>query len=444
MMEDRNIIAVEIGSSAIKGAFATVSPAGVLTVHSIEEESFVDWVRYGAVRNVEEVATLVGRIIRKLENRISPRKVSAVHVALGGRSFGAVTRTASRTFMEEVEIGDDLISQLMAEVSATPVPEREILTVIPREYIVDNTKVSTPKGTVGRSLKLVANLIVCRQQSKRNIERLFADKLKMQIAGCHVRQIAIANAVLTSDERRLGCMLVDFGAETTDVSIYKDNALRYFATLPIGSRNITRDITSLNILEETAEKLKCTQANALPASKDSRASFDFNVDFSEINNLVTHRAGEIIANIRQQLKYASLKSTDLPAGIVVTGRGARLAGFNERLQQSLSMNVRTANIVLPNMRLADSRISPTDAVDILSLIYSAASVAGPDCLTKAPAVDPQPEPEPEPVVVEPEVSVEIEQPTKKKSKYKYKWYERLKDTVSGLMIEAEDLRDDED
>lgn len=69
-----------------------------------------------------------------------------------------------------------------------------------------------------------------------------------------MRQSAIADLVLTSDEKKLGCMLVDFGAETTTVSMYKNGTLRYFETLPLGSRNITRDIMSLNHTEENAEQ----------------------------------------------------------------------------------------------------------------------------------------------------------------------------------------------
>ena len=70
-----------------------------------------------------------------------------------------------------------------------------------------------------------------------------ADRLRLGINGFVVRQIAEGDMVITNEEKMLGCVLVDFGAETTGVSVYKSGHLQYFATLPLGSRNITLDIT---------------------------------------------------------------------------------------------------------------------------------------------------------------------------------------------------------
>ena len=101
-MEERNIIAIEIGSSKIKGALGTYfAPTGVLTVKAVEEEPLLDWVRYGAVSNVEETSRLVEKIIRKIEQRVAPGKVCSVYVALGGRSCCSISRSAERMLPEE-------------------------------------------------------------------------------------------------------------------------------------------------------------------------------------------------------------------------------------------------------------------------------------------------------------------------------------------------------
>ncbi|MBQ9073012.1 MAG: hypothetical protein IJY30_00890, partial [Muribaculaceae bacterium] len=75
-MEQKYIVAIEIGSSKIKGAIGTVDESGGLTILSIEEEKMIDYVRYGCIQNVAEVGTRVMRILRLLENhgRVSPRK----------------------------------------------------------------------------------------------------------------------------------------------------------------------------------------------------------------------------------------------------------------------------------------------------------------------------------------------------------------------------------
>ena len=68
-----------------------------------------------------------------------------------------------------------------------------------------------------------------------------------------------------------------FGAETTTVSIYKNDVLIYLATIPVGSRNITKDITALNILEERAEEIKKSVGNAnVQPSDKSVLIYDIN------------------------------------------------------------------------------------------------------------------------------------------------------------------------
>lgn len=454
-MEEKSIIAIEIGSSKVRGAIGTINSAGVLTVLAVEEEPMLEWVRYGAVSNVEEVAALLGRIIRKIENRMSPRKIAAVYVAMGGRSFASLSRDVELRFDDDMEITDEVIARLLSDAACSPYADRELLEVVPREFVVDKTPVSRPKGTVGRSIRMSANLVACRPQMKRNIDRLFNEKLRIQIAGYPVRQLALADVVLNSDEKRLGCMLVDFGAETTAVSIYKNGHLQYMATLPMGSRNITRDIMHLNCLEEKAEDLKCTVGNAAGTSAAAGAMPVEATDYSEVNNYVSHRAGEIIANIRKQLEYAGYVSSDLHGGIIIVGGGARLAGFNDCLSKRLAMHLRVGSVSRADIRIPDSRISLTDACDVISVLYKAAT--SPDAVECLSYPEPQLYEEPEPYVApepEPEPVIEaIEEPAPRPEKHdrekrpkKPSFITILKDRVIGLMTETEDdsdFRDDD-
>ena len=467
-MEEKNIIAIEIGSSKVRGAIGNYSPNGVLTVQAVEEESMLEWVRYGAVSNIEEVALLVNRIIRKIENRVSPRKVTSVYVGVGGRSFCTLPREVEMQFAEDVEITDEIIDDLVREAAVSPYCDKELLEVVPREFFVDKKAVNRPKGTVGRSIRMKANLIVCRPSYKRNIDRLFNEKLKIGINGYMVRQLCMGDVVLTSEEKRLGCMLVDFGAETTTVSIYKHGRLQYMATLPMGSRNITRDIMALNYLEERAEDLKRKVGNACGVSVEANVQSN-EVDFTEINNYVSHRAGEIIANIHKQLEYAQFSSGELSGGIVVVGGGSRLAGFNDCLAKKMTMRLRVGSVNLAEIRIPDSRISPTDACDVISVLYRAAVEGAQECLTAvepervveiapepvyaprteaprrpAPAQAPTPEPAPQPTYTRPEPQPEPqpeEQPARPAKKKGPSWLSKWRDKVATIMTEPDDDSD---
>ncbi|MDE7412045.1 MAG: pilus assembly protein PilM, partial [Paramuribaculum sp.] len=454
-MDKKHIIAIEIGSSKVKGAVGLVDEStGVIEILSVEEEPMLNWVRYGAVSNVEELSKLINRIIRKIENRVSPRKIAKVYVAIGGRSVCSTEKSVERRLAEEMEITDEVIDSMVREVAVSPFPDRDLLAVEPREFSVNRQVVTQPKGTVGSHVKMVANLITSRQATKRNLDLLFKDKLKLKVAGYQVRQLALADVVLSPEEKRLGCMLVDFGAETTTVSIYRFGKLCYLVTLPMGSRNITRDLMQLNYLEEHAESQKRKLGNVL--GTPSTPGVSPSPESVSINNYVMQRAGEIIANIKHQKKCAGVTSSDLPAGIVIVGRGSLLAGFNERLAQVTALRVRVGSVNADGLlRIADSRISPVDSSDVISVLLQAARNGAEECLMELPqVVIPQPEQKFDVPPVKPETKkeeplrqpvipiVEDDEPEQdddpQPERRRRSWFDRIKKSITNIAMEAED------
>lgn len=391
-MDTTTIVALEIGSSKICGAVGAVDAEGTLTVKIVEEEPLIDSVRYGQPRNIKVATASIQRILRKIQNRLEGRKILSAYVGIGGRSLSSIPTEVERKMPPETEITPELLNRLSLEAKNSTNTDKDIIAVEPRAFYIDNTRVEKdPEGMVCSDIRMTANLIVCRKQLKRNIDLLVKENVGLGVAGYVIRPIAEAELVLTPDEKRLGCMLVDFGAETTTVAIYRQGRLQYLATIPIGSRNITRDITTLNYVEEEAENIKITRGNAFYSGETTD-----NVSIPEVEYLVVHRASEIIANIKAQIKYASLKVEELPGGIVVVGRGAKLSGFSEKLAKETKMKVRTGTTNSSAVRIGDSRI-PSDAVDIISILL-AGSADPVECLE--PKAEPEPvlAPEPEPVV----------------------------------------------
>lgn len=168
-------------------------------------------------------------------------------------------------------------------------------------------------------------------------------------------------------------MLVDFGAETTTVAIYKADALQYLATIPLGSRNITRDLTSLNITETRAEELKIKEGTVAQQDKSQYQDPIDGFDSNEMSDYINARASEIIANIHEQINFANLKTADLPGGIIIIGNGAKLRGFNAMLESQSGMQVRMG-APLPHIRIADASIRPFDAIDVISILAAASQL----------------------------------------------------------------------
>ena len=116
-------------------------------------------------------------------------------------------------------------------------------------------------GLVGSHIEGRFLNIVARSSVRKNLEHCF-QQAKIDIADQLIAPLVTANAVLTESERRSGCALIDFGADTTTISVYKNNILRFLTVLPLGGNSITRDITTLQMEEEEAERLKKTYGDA--------------------------------------------------------------------------------------------------------------------------------------------------------------------------------------
>lgn len=380
-MSERYIAAVEISSSKIIAAVGKTSGEGQLDVIAVDQEQGVDGVRYGIIHNLEETSLKVMRIITRLQHHpeVAPHRIKGVFVGLSGRSVKSISTTVEMNLADDTEISDDIISRLSDEARRRAIDSSlEVVDAVPRIYKVGHTEMHNPKGTIGNHIRGVYDLVVSRPEIRRNLTRTISEKLKIDIEGFVVTALATGHLILSPDEKRLGCMLVDIGAETTTVTIYRKGCLRYFATLPLGGRNITRDITSLNVLEENAEEIKITSGNAIPQNTMSTLNLN-GVKYSDVNNMIVARAEEIVANIIEQMEYAGLKEADLPGGIVCIGGGARLKGMTELIHQQSGLPVRTGK--LPSyVHLLDPKGKGWDIVEVVSVMYAGATLSDRECL----------------------------------------------------------------
>ena len=400
-MKENYIAALEIGSSKITGAVAHYTADGTLKVLAVEQEESRDSVRYGIIHNPEEVASRVIRILDRLNSNpaVAPRVIKGVYVGLSGRSMRSVASDVELTFPEEAEITGDMLRRLREDARTIPIETGlEILATVPRSYNVDGMETSSPKGAMGKTITATYDVIVGRTELKRNIMRALSERTGVAVKGLIITPIATADIVLSDQEKRLGCMLVDFGAETTSVSLYRKGSLCYYATLPLGGRNITRDLTSLSILEEKAEEIKCESGRAIPRENPSTLVVG-GIRLSDVSNLVVARAEEIVANVIQQIEYAGLKEKDLPAGIVCVGSGSHLHGLLELLENQSGMNARLGH--LPSfIQPMEPRAKRHDAIQTAAVLYAGAMSAADSCLElpepEEPEQDDAEKPTPEP------------------------------------------------
>lgn len=363
-MDKQYIVAIEIGSSKTVGAIAEKSPQGHVTLKALVTESTLQCVRYGCIMNVESTKATINNIIRRLGTTYGT--ISEVYVGISGRSLHSMPTETTHILNPDETITGAVLEQMKNEACHDTLPNYDIIGIIPRNYIVDKLEVRNPVGNIGSTIRASYNLIVAKPNVQTNLKRAMNQHA---IKAIIPTALAVADAVLTDDERSLGCMLVDLGAETTTVSIYRNDALLYLTTLPIGGRNITRDLTSLGIREETAEKIKKNSASPLNPTAESVTIEG--IKSSEAANYIVARVGEIIANINQQLSNAGLTSADIRT-IVLTGGGALLTGIDAKVVETMNVRVRQAISAPDTLRIDTPAVNTAENIGVMSLLLAAA------------------------------------------------------------------------
>ncbi len=386
-MDNRHIIALEIGTSTLKLGLAGISESGTVILESVETRPLHGGVRYGRIQNIDEVSDALADAVSAMSRRpgFAPARITGAYVGIGGRSLGTVSSRVSLALPEDGPISRQVIERLENE-AAGAVPEgRQMLRIIPLRYTVDDLPTQNPVGTIGSRIAAEYTLVHCDPRNMRNIETVVCQRLGLDICGWAVRPLAIADLCLLPEETKPGCMLADIGAETTTVTIFKDCKLRYIATIPLGSRHITGDLSQgLGITEEEAESLKRRLGSAVSDSSS------MTVEQINIDKFIQARASEIAANIVAYIDFAGFKNTDLAGGIVITGRGSKLKNFAALLENSSRMRVRKATPRVP-FEIADTSIVESDMTDLLALsAYAVRYARSPEAV---PCIDaPAPEP----------------------------------------------------
>ena len=405
MNKDKYIAALEISSSKVIGAVGIAGKSGQLEIIAVDQQKSTDSVRYGQIQNTEETFRLTDFVLERLERRsnITPREITGVYVGLSGRSMRSIPIDVSLSLPDDTEISEAIIERLRSNALDTDIDSSlEIIDAVPRIFKVGKTETHRPIGMMGNGVSATYDLIVARPAIQSNMRRVINDKLGLELKGFVVTPLATGYIALSEQEKKLGCMLVDIGAETTTVTIYSRGNLVYFATLPLGGRNITRDLTTLNELEEKAEDFKITFGNAIAPATPSQVKVGRHKQ-SDISNIVVARAEEIVINIIEQPRYAGLSEADIPEGIILCGGGARLNGIMELIGKLSGLKVRMASLP-PYIRMNDSNGQGMDCLQLAAIMYAGAEKSSDDCLRMpAPqqpaeiddnaAADPEPEPQ---------------------------------------------------
>lgn len=384
MNKPRNIASIDMGSSkfvCLVGQVVKDENNMETDVLNIAGASSVEakGVKKGQVVNIEETVSALVTCVESAE-RMAGIDVTTAIVSVGGASIisenshGVVAISST-----DGEITQKDSERVLESASAIAVPDtRDIIHVIPKEYIVDGeTGVKDPVGMSGVRLEVNTHMVTASTAVVKNFKKALSET-GIEVSQFVYTGLAASQAVLTNTEKDLGSVLVDIGAGTTSLAVFTDGSLVHAAVIPIGARNVTNDLAiGLRVTVETAEKIKLM----LSEEKNKKTQAQDIMDLSEYgineikkvskgtlsDGIIKPRLNEIFSMVRVELEKAGLASV-VPSGAVITGGGAMTVGAIESAKRSLSMPVRLG--VPANIGgLSDDILNPQYSVPIGLLLY---------------------------------------------------------------------------
>lgn len=331
--EKEIIVALEFGTSSIRGIAGKKKPDGTIQILDIEQERTTDAIQRGVIYNIDKTTQAITNIVTRLGENQNIH-IRRAYVGIGGQSLHSDGNFISRGLEMKVKITPELVDNLMDNNRATQYTDAQILDVVPQEYVVGNRTIADPVGIQSDQIEARFLNIVAKNTLVENIQKCMR-MAGIEIADMFIAPMTLADVLLSDSEKRSGCAMVDFGAGTTTVAVYNGNLLRHLVVIPLGGNNITNDIATAHQMEfEEAEGLKRKYGIAYVAAESDTPqqlsiSNERTLSENELQNIIGARQEEIIANVWHQIENVS---NTLLSGIIITGAAAQLRDMPEAIK----------------------------------------------------------------------------------------------------------------
>lgn len=341
-------------------------------------------VKRGVVRDIEETTRSVGAALRDAE-RMAGAKVPGVFCGIAAENVRTqLTNGLVSVSGDEIKTGDvRRVHEVALSVSLGD--EHELLLPIPQEYTVDRQGgISDPIGMTGMRLEVEMRIVAVQKQAAQNLRRSI-ERAGYRVNELVLEPLAAAQAVLTDEERELGCALVELGGGSTTVAIFHDDKLRHLSSDRCAGSYVTSDLVhGLSITQTDAERLKERWGVAYTPLVDPEEVVELpgtpgqgtrQAKRELLAHIIHQRLDEIFGRVMDQIENAGYAGR-LAAGIVLTGGGANMAGIVELGREVFAMPVRKGVPERDIKGLVDSVQAPRYAVPVGLALYGVGRTAG--------------------------------------------------------------------
>ena len=380
------VIALDIGTTKVcaiagyRDEYGKIEIVGYGTVPS-------EGVSRGVVSNIDKTVKAIRECVDVAE-RNAQMKFREVHVGIAGQHIkslhhhGLLVRQDSSMEIQETDV-EKLIRDMHKLVLP---PGDKILHVIPQEFIVDDeSNIADPIGMSGVRLEANFHIITGQVNASKNIYRC-VEKAGLKVANMTLEPIASASAVLSSEEKEAGVVLVDIGGGTTDITIFKDGIIRHTAVIPFGGNVVTADIQEgCMVMKDQAEKLKVKFGSAVSEEivdnriiiiPGFRGRDPKEISEKNLSRIIQARMEEIFDYVQWEIRRSGYDK-QLLAGLVLTGGGSLLKDIDLLAQLQTGLTTRLGEPVEHLSHGYDEAIaSPIYSTGVGLLIYAINSQQG--------------------------------------------------------------------
>ncbi|QKS71518.1 cell division protein FtsA [Paenalkalicoccus suaedae] len=347
MNQESTYVALDIGTSSVKIIIGEMTNGSLNIIGVGEAES--KGMKKGAIVDIDDTIQSIRSAVEKAERMIG-MSIKNVIVGITGNHIklqhchGVVAVSS-----DDREIGDVDVTRVIeaAQVMSIP-PEREIIDVIPRQFIVDGLdEINDPRGMIGVRLEMEGTIITGSKTMLHNVLRC-VEKAGLTIADLVFQPLAAGSIALSKDERGLGVALIDLGGGQTTVSVFEGGVMHGATQIPIGGDHVSNDISiGFRTSAEEADVIKLEHGHALisEASDDdvfqvTEIGSNQKQEFSQwqLANIMEPRLEEILTLVAREVDR--LGFDNLPGGFVLIGGNAKTQGVLELARDVLNANVR--------------------------------------------------------------------------------------------------------
>jgi cell division protein FtsA len=398
MNKSRIIAGIELGSNKIATLISqvVVDPLSMETSINImgAASSVSRGIKKGQIVDIEEAVEAIISSVEAAE-RMAGYNLESAYIALGGAHIHSQNSHGVVAISEpNGEINQNDVDRAIEAASAVSLPtSREVVHVMPREYIVDGeVGVRDPVGMSGVRLEVDTHIVSAGSSAIKNVRKA-VNEVGIQIDDLVFSGIASAEATLSPTEKELGCVLIDVGGGTTSIAVFTEGALSYSGVIPVGAKNVTNDLAiGLRVSLDTAEKIKLalSKIHTGKQEKDESDEMDLvSLGVTEVTKIskktllegiIRPRLNEIFTMVRIELEREGLANR-IPSGAIITGGGALTAGAIDSAKRMLSLPVRIG-LPVGVGGLIDDVVNPTFSTCVGLILYGAKDTPTNENLTR--------------------------------------------------------------